>query len=357
MRYVPRESLTPEIMKLARPVLGANGETMMNSGSPIRSGSVSLMRKYGINGAFVHDEISGGLDIPDILSQELRAHAIGCVYDTYTQAGRQRRADDPAKLSNVSAAIADAVIALGSNLPNLIDVKSYDYSSYFHALNVALLSVVTGQGMGLERPALCELAYAGLVHDVGKMFIDARIVSKVDALSYAEMEMMRRHPKDGHRFLRQKYPEITSETILRGVLEHHERQNGSGYPGGLIAPDIADAAKILAVADVYDAMTSERPYRSPASPAQALAYLRQGKGTLFDEEATDAFLRRVAPYPTGTCVELSDGTSALVTRNDAEHMERPDVRVFAKDKKPVPPAALSLSAVSPDAVFILNPQG
>lgn len=355
MRYVPRDALQPDAMILARPILGSSGEIMMQEGVTIRSSFVHLMRKYGINGAFIRDALSEDVTIPGLLDDDLRAYAMERVYDMYSQAIRRSRYEDSGALLEISERIVDVVTQLGGDPPSLLDVKSYDYSSYFHALHVALLSTIIGQAIGLERDILCELTYAGLLHDIGKMFIDARIVTKTEPLSFDEMELIRRHPQEGHRFIRQKYPEIGSEGILRAILEHHERQDGSGYPYGLSSLDIADFSKILAVADVFDAMTSERPYRAPAPHAQALAYLREGKDRLFDEDVVDAFLLRAALYPTGTCVRLSNGDDALVIRNSADHLSRPDLRVFRQRQRPVKPFDLSLSSVPQEDLSIAGP--
>lgn len=354
MRYVPRDALLPDMI-LARAILGSNGEVMMQPGATIRMSYVNLMRKYGINGAFISDSLSEGVVIPEILDDELRTYAISRIYGIYSHAMRRSRYEDAGALLEISAQIVDVITQLGGDPPSLLDIKSYDYSSYFHALHVSVLATIIGQAMGLERGILCELTYAGMLHDIGKMFIDARIVTKTTPLSYEEMELIRRHPQDGRRFIRQKYPEIGSEGILRGILEHHERLNGSGYPYGLSSLDITDFAKILAVADVYDAMTSERPYRAPAPAVQALAYLREGKDSLFDEDVVDAFLLRAAPYPAGTCVQLSNGDTALVIRNNIEHLSRPDLRVFRQQQRPVKPFDLSLSDMPPEDLTVAGP--
>jgi PAS domain S-box-containing protein/putative nucleotidyltransferase with HDIG domain len=156
-----------------------------------------------------------------------------------------------------------------------------------HQQRVARLACAIGRGMGLSEDALEGLEMAGTVHDVGKVYVPAEILSKPARLSHLEMGIMKSHPEVGFEILREvNFP----WPVARAVLEHHERLDGSGYPGGLKGPDICLEARILAVADVVEAMSSHRPYRAALGLPQALAEIRAGRGRLYDAGAVDLCL-------------------------------------------------------------------
>lgn len=156
-----------------------------------------------------------------------------------------------------------------------------------HQQRVARLACAIGQGMGLSEDALEGLEMAGTLHDVGKVYVPAEILSKPARLSHLEMGIMKSHPEVGFEILREvSFP----WPVARAVLEHHERLDGSGYPGGLKGPDICLEARILAVADVVEAMSSHRPYRAAMGLELALAEIRSGRGHLYDDRAVDLCL-------------------------------------------------------------------
>ena len=156
-----------------------------------------------------------------------------------------------------------------------------------HQQRVARLACAIGRGMGLSPDALEGLEMAGTLHDVGKVYVPAEILSKPARLSHLEMGIMKSHPEVGFEILREvSFP----WPVARAVLEHHERLDGSGYPGGLKGPDICVEARILAVADVVEAMSSHRPYRAAMGIDLALAEIRSGRGHLFDTQAVDLCL-------------------------------------------------------------------
>lgn len=156
-----------------------------------------------------------------------------------------------------------------------------------HQQRVARLACAIGRSLGLSEDALEGLEMAGTLHDVGKVYVPAEILSKPARLSHLEMGIMKAHPEVGFEILREvNFP----WPVARTVLEHHERLDGSGYPGGLKGPDICLEARILAVADVVEAMSSHRPYRAALGLTQALDEIRSGRGRLYDAEAVDACL-------------------------------------------------------------------
>ncbi len=171
----------------------------------------------------------------------------------------------------------------------LASLRSHDAYTYRHSLRTVRLSLLLGRACGVETTArLRVLCLGAVVHDLGKIFIPGEVLHKAGALNAEEWEAVKQHPLDGARVMRGV---AASEGVRRVVAEHHERWDGRGYPAGLRGEDIDFNARVVAVADAFDAMTSERPYRPAAGYEEAAAELERCAGTQFDPEVVLAFLR------------------------------------------------------------------
>jgi putative nucleotidyltransferase with HDIG domain len=159
-----------------------------------------------------------------------------------------------------------------------------------HQQRVAYLACAIAEEMGLSEPQICGIRMAALLHDVGKLLLRPEVLDKPTRLTEIEYGMIRAHPETGYNICRAiGLPLGVADT----VLQHHERLDGSGYPQGLSGEDIVQGARVLAVADVVEAMRSERPYRPAHSVDEALEQIAQESGSLFDSEVVDACLRLV----------------------------------------------------------------
>jgi HD-GYP domain-containing protein (c-di-GMP phosphodiesterase class II) len=185
-------------------------------------------------------------------------------------------------LDRIEASYTEAIVAL------VAAVEARDRYTKGHSARVSQMAVLIGEGLRLPGSALRSLGRAGLVHDVGKLSIPDAILSKPGRLTAEEYDVVKEHPTRGFEVIG-RIASLHEE--LPGVLHHHEWYDGSGYPHGLRGEEIPLAARILAVADVYDALTSERPYRGALSPDEALAHLRRMAGTQFDGPIVEAFAR------------------------------------------------------------------
>jgi putative two-component system response regulator len=163
-----------------------------------------------------------------------------------------------------------------------------------HSQRVSKIAMLVCRRLGLTREYTERVTLAGLVHDIGKIGIKESILMKKDRLSDDEYTHIKAHSVIGEHILR---PAIDDEEILGIVRHHHERYNGTGYPDGLAGKNIPLGARILAVADIYDAMTSDRPYRQALQPRVAIAELKEQSGVAFDPRVVDAFFRIVSGAP------------------------------------------------------------
>lgn len=181
-----------------------------------------------------------------------------------------------------------------------------------HSLNVCMLSVLIAHILGYKEERMAELATSALLHDIGKREIPSEILFKGGGLSDKEFEIMKTHPQKGYDFMERVYPEA-SDDVKKGILEHHERMDYKGYPKGIGWYDISNFARIIAIADVYEAVTSLRAYHDKNSIADGVDCIRNTDG--LDKNIVDLFTANTVFYPSGMYVVLSDKSVAVVSEN------------------------------------------
>ncbi len=202
-------------------------------------------------------------------------------------------------------------------------VRRYDDLTYIHSLNVAILCHEFANWMHMPEEEQDILTLAGLLHDVGKMGIPGKIIKKAGLLTEEEYELIKQHPQKGYDFLK-KHP--LDERIMNAALMHHERCDGSGYPQGLKADEIDDFAKIVAIADYYDALTSARVYREPHCPFEVFRMLQQERDK-FDSTYLAVFMEGVASFYIGCEVVLSNQKRARMVDTNPTDQSNPIVKM------------------------------
>jgi HD-GYP domain-containing protein (c-di-GMP phosphodiesterase class II) len=235
-------------------------------------------------------------------------------------------------LRHVTQAVVDQVLSDPHSLIALSTIKDFDDYLISHSTNVAILSVVLGQRLGLSKTQLGELCLAAFLHDTGKLEIEADILTQPRDLSEQEWHEMERHPALGTEvLLSQLRPGVSSMRAAVVAFEHHLRYDMAGYPKTWIKKEITLFGGIVSIADVYDAMTTARVYRTRNfTPYEALDYLIKNAGTCFDPVLVKLFAQMMGVYPLGTVVELTNGELAAVVRPPAPGgpLDRPQVRIL-----------------------------
>lgn len=204
-------------------------------------------------------------------------------------------------------------------------LQTSDKVTYKHSVNVALLSYIIGKSMNYKGEKLRWLTLSALIHDIGKLDIPEEILNKPGALSPEEFEIIRTHPAKG---VARSADLPLPESVLTAILQHHERWNGSGYPQGLAGLDISTSAQIMAVADVFDALITDRPYHAPLPPYHALEILFKGCGTDFSPEVLKALFCMIQLYPPDSFVTLNSGEAGIVLRFTYPNLTQPKIQVL-----------------------------
>jgi len=234
----------------------------------------------------------------------------------------------------------------------LSNVKDKDHYTSEHCLNVSVLSIVIGKELGMPKEKLEEIGMCGLLHDVGKVLTPDEILKKPDRLTPEEFLVMKMHPTQGRDIL------LNTDGITNSALDathgHHERLDGTGYPRGLREDQLSLSARIVGVADCYDAITSARPYAKAQLNAEAFKVLQAGSGNHYDAKITSRLIRAIGIFPPGTAVKLSSGEIAVVVQENPEQKLRPKVLVVKDNKnKPTTPRYLDLNEAK-DKVRIIK---
>jgi len=206
-------------------------------------------------------------------------------------------------------------------------VFAVDEPLFCHSLNVAIYTLALAIAMKLNKHQCFEIGMGALLHDIGKMKIPRKILDKPGKLTHEEFEEIKRHTEYGFDILRraEDIPLLSAHC----AFQHHERLNGTGYPRQLSGGEIHLYGKIMAVADVFDAMTTNRVYRQGHLPNDALEHLFAGANILYDQKVVDLFRDTISLYPVGATVRLSTGESGVVVKNNRMYPQRPVIRIFS----------------------------
>jgi putative nucleotidyltransferase with HDIG domain len=239
--------------------------------------------------------------------------------------------------------ISSSVLRNPGALISLARLKDADDYTYMHSVAVCALMVALARQLGFGESETREAGMAGLLHDLGKALTPADVLNKPGKLTDDEFAIMRQHPVEGHRMLAEA--RAVSNVVLDVCLHHHEKVDGTGYPDRLAGDKITLFARMGAICDVYDAITSNRPYKAGWDPAESVRKMAEWCKGHFDERIFQAFVRSVGIYPIGSFVRLDSGRLGVVVEQAEKSLLTPVVKVFfsAKSQTRIPPEIVDLA--------------
>ena len=365
-------SRVPDGARIARDLwTGANTHIpLLRAGTAMTPRYREALLKAGLRAVYIDDEFSAGIDIHQPVREVVRRQAAETVDRTITEMrsaiedGTMIAPELVGDMTTIANALAAEVQLCAESIGMTFgDLATADAYTFQHSIDVATLGMVLAHKLFNTNgwvdanhhrrfdqvdQRLVRIGLGLLLHDIGKLIIPSHVLNKPGPLNESEWELMRRHPVAGF--------ELLSETSLSPLVtivvrSHHERWDGKGYPDGKKGEQIHQFARIATVADVFDAVTSERPYKPAAPNSAGVQVIREGDGTQFDPECVETFLQTVAPCPPGTEVELSNGRLGVVAAVPDGALDRPVVRVIPEpDDPPGPPVEIAL-AEHPELTF------
>jgi HD-GYP domain-containing protein (c-di-GMP phosphodiesterase class II) len=330
-------------MIIASDFYGEQGELVLARQTVLDIELIKKIRKFRCNGLYVEEDQIKNIPIVNTINSSLRTKTVNGIKDIFIckENNLPVQKEQFTEMEDQVETIVDVILKNKEMMLNMVDLKVFDDYTYFHSVNVAVLSIGIGTAMGLDKTDLCNLGFGALLHDIGKVFVPKDILHKQGPLTDNEFIEMKKHSYLGFEYLASEY--VGSVGAQAGILDHHEKFSGGGYPNNTKGEKISLYGRIISIADVYDALTSDRPYRNGLLPSEAVEYIMGGTGNLFDPDLVKVFVRKIAPYPIGTPVKLSNGLVGVVTDNFESFCMRPNIRIFKNGDYEVTPFDICLA--------------
>lgn len=356
MKYYDVVALKPGLI-VGEKICDMTGIVLLKEGDILSSQDISYLSFLGIKGVNILDDgikhaISTKIDSPtnkkdsptnkkelttskvisekEVVKPKLRENAVNVVKDFFKKGSIVELPKVESKIEKIVSQVVSDVMSQKDVVMSMTEIKTYDEYTYSHSVDVGILSGIIGAKYGLSDTSLREVVTSGFLHDIGKVFIDPDIVNAPRKLNEEERIKMMDHPSLGYKYITSHYN--FSPNVSRAVYEHHEWFNGMGYPNRKKGEGIHIHSRILKAADVYNAMTTRRPYHPPYLPCEVMEYIMGRSGMEFDPDVVTIMARKFNVYPLGCEIELSDGVRARVIKNNEHMMLRPVVQSLKDDK-------------------------
>jgi HD-GYP domain-containing protein (c-di-GMP phosphodiesterase class II) len=385
-------------MALGRALNNREGYTLLAAGMVLTEAYIARLRGLGYWAVWIDDEETRDIVYQEIVSDATRLATTGALRETFMLTAHQVRDLRTASVQRIREALSGrrlqqsfqdfpALARLSSHVDAMVGevldrtvltglgaLRSHDTYTFDHSMDVAVTGTMLGRLVGYDRETLKKLAVGCLLHDIGKIFVDDGILNKPGRLTPEEMKRVKEHAPLGYLFLR--------DTLRCGVLtahvayQHHERQDGTGYPRGLIGTNrvvhglelhvpgrIHPMGEIASLADFHAACSADHPYRPAMPPDQVWQLIAEGAGTQFNREMVELFLKVLPPFPIGTPITVTTtgpwrGWRGVVARVPSEEVERPTIRLLVDETgRRVEPLEVDLARTLIEIRSAIRPRG
>lgn len=318
MRPIDIEKALPGQV-LGKSIFTNDGRVLLREGTPLTERYLKALREMQYGFIYVVDPRVPDIEVHDVIPEQLRQEAVTTIRRAFGDVSKG--GVNLQEIADVTARIVESIMANDALIIQMADLKSHDTYTFSHSVNVCVVGTILGVQLGLDERHLKDLAMGLMLHDIGKMRVPEDILHKPGRLTEEEYATMQEHARSGFDLLRSIQSLSAHSKIV--VLQHHEKFDGTGYPKGLKGNDIHLNGQIGAIADVYDALTSDRIYRKRFLPHEAIEYLMTQADRHFSLELVTTFISTIAPYPPGTVLKLSSGETGIVTEVDMRLASRP----------------------------------
>jgi HD-GYP domain-containing protein (c-di-GMP phosphodiesterase class II) len=330
MRAIPTQYVQENTI-LGEDLYTSKGIILVRSGSKLTKKLIKKINENQIFTVYIKDEHSNN-EVDRLLEQSLRVKGTMLIKELFDKVIKK---EEILTIHNKISDYADDVLYELNSVRNkqieYIDIKNVGMYLYSSSLNVAIISALLAWDLGYNNNMVKQIFLGGIYHDLGLAMLPENVINKSSELTLEEKKMILMHPVSGHKFIKDKG--FLTAYIKVIALQHHERLNGTGYPKRVSKEAINPLAQIIGLVDIYDAMTSDRPYKRSVSSKEAIEYIMGSAGSHFDHKITLAFIKKINPYPRGSLIELSDGRFAVVDEVYKNLPLSPLVRIIKKDKE------------------------
>lgn len=323
-------------MVVGRTISNEVGLPLLQKNVVVTDRVILRLKQLGVQYIYIEDAISNGIEIEETVPLAVRTKTVKQITESFnkvkglnSQAAALVLDKNSKEISKLVDDLLNSILNSADILTILTDTLLYDEYIYQHSFQVTLYSLAIAKELGYSQNDLKVIGMGALLHDVGKIMVPSEVILKPGRLTDEEFETMKQHARFGFDILRNLH--TVTLLVAHCAFQHHERLDGSGYPRGLVDYEIHPYAKIIAVADVFDAVTSNRVYREKMLPSKGIEIIEAGRGTMFDAQVVDAFIKSVVHYPNGTIVLLSDGRRGIVAMQNMNNAARPCLRIFEQD--------------------------
>ena len=312
-------------MVAARNVHSAEGRLLVTKETVLSEAMVANIQKTSLGSIYLRNPLFQDIEAEEVVTEDNRRKAVMALKSAVT-AYQKTKVLDIQPLKKVLRELVVEIIRNRDSMIHQLDMRTYQDYIYAHSVNTCVLSVLIAVNLDYPEGKLTDLALGTMLHDVGMMMLPDALLMKMGNLTPEESKQVQQHPEDGFNILR-TVREIPI-TVAHIAYQHHERVDGKGYPRNLTADKILEVAKVAAVADTFDALVSDRPYRKGMVPHEAYEVMMALADSYVDRDILHLFLTHVAIYPVGAVVQLDNGQHGVVTKVLPRLQTRPQVRLL-----------------------------